>query len=203
MAERIWEFDTATPPYFLHFPLSNTNTGTSDNGFGQYPPGTLIAQAGGATPFNLATIRFTAPSNGNYRVNVAARSYLDGGPAGDTDFHVARNGTELFGQFLPAVGSVGYTNILALATGDTIDLATGRGADNNYYGSGLKLAAVITPTTNAPTVTNVPPRRTPSAKTCASRSKAIKSSFILVTCVTTTAYMMRCVVWTMSSMQQL
>jgi hypothetical protein len=79
---------------------------------------------------------------------------------GDTDFHVARNGVELFGRFLPPAGSTSYSNTLSLAAGDMLDFASGRGADNNQYGSGLKIGVVIAPTSGSPT--NPPPVTIPA-----------------------------------------
>jgi hypothetical protein len=150
----VWELAAGAPPHFIHFPLTNTATSTSDGGHGQYPPGTLVAVAGTAAPHNLATLRFTSPSNAFYRVVVTARAHLDGGPASDTDFHITHNGVELLGENLPALGHTAYSNVLWLASGDTLDLATGRGLDDVQYGSALKISAVVTPTepgqTNAP-----------------------------------------------------
>jgi uncharacterized membrane protein len=126
-----------------------TATHTSDNGQAVYPPGTVWVGAGSeGQPDNYGVVRFTTPATGagRYRVQVAARSYLDPGPvAGDSEFHVVVNGTEVFGQFLPAFGATGYTNEVLLAAGDTIDFAVGRGQDGREYASALKIKALITP----------------------------------------------------------
>ncbi len=151
---QIWEPAAGALPgvYFNPGP----NTLMSDGGQAVYPPGTMWFYPGNS-PRNLGVIRFTAPSNSNYEVGVAVRSYLDGPLSGDTDFHVSKNGSELFGRFLPSQGGTNYTNVISMAIGDTIEFAVGRGADNNQYASALKIAARIVPTTNGPTVTNPPP----------------------------------------------
>jgi hypothetical protein len=128
---------------------AGTNTLTSDGGQGTFPPGTLWFYAG-PSPNNFGTIRFTAPSNGNYNISTIARSYLDGPSAGDTDFHVVKNGTELLGALIPGQGQTNFNSVMGLSGGETIDFVVGRGADNVLSGSALKLSAVITPTTNAP-----------------------------------------------------
>ena len=118
------------------------------------PPGSVFLVTGvNGRPENFGVVRFTAPSNGNYEISAAVAPMYTGGLAGDTDFHVVRNGVELFGQFLAPHATAAYTNIVALNTGDAIDFAMGRGADGNQDGSTLRLAALITPVA----MTNLPP----------------------------------------------
>ena len=105
------------------------------------PPGTVWMFGGiNSSPFAYGTIRFTVPTgeSGTYIVETDVAPAYDGGPQGDTDYHVVKNGAELFGQFLAPIERTGYTNALALAGGDVLDFMIGRGADNNNYGSGLK-----------------------------------------------------------------
>ena len=145
-----WEFTAGVWPAVYHNPT--TNTIVSDGGQGVFPPGTVWYAAGeDGTPRNFGVIRFKTPeaAGGNFQLEVAVRPHLDGPDAGDTDFHVLKNGVEIFGQFLSAQGRTGYTNLLALAAGDTIDFAIGRGADGRQYGSGLKIQAVISSAANA------------------------------------------------------
>ena len=68
--------------------------------------------------------------------------YLNSG-SGDTDFHVLKNGVELFGQSLPGTYGTGYTNQMALAAGDTIDFAIGRGADGSLAASKTPIAVLV------------------------------------------------------------
>ncbi|MEY2408079.1 MAG: hypothetical protein QOF48_749, partial [Verrucomicrobiota bacterium] len=146
-----WQYSFSEAP--VVFKNATTSTATSDGGAGTFPPGTMWFYAGAnGTPYNYCVIRFTVPAGaaGNYQLGTAVRSYLDGAISGDTDFHVLRNGTELFARFLPGNSGAGYTNILTVATGDTIDFAIGRGADGNQFASGLKIAALLTLTTNTP-----------------------------------------------------
>ena len=142
----------------MHYPLSNTTTGYSD-GTGSFSPGTMLFCAGwNGTAQNFGVFRFTAPSNGNYLVETATAPCFDGSPQGDTDFHLVRNGVELFGRFLAPTERTSFTNVVVLTAGDTLDFAIGRGADDNVSASILKIIGVITPTTNTPTsITNATP----------------------------------------------
>jgi hypothetical protein len=138
----------------------NTSSVTASfgGGAGHAEQGTVWYYPGeNGRPENFGVVRFTAPSNGNYRVGATVRPVYPGAPQGDTDFHVLTNGTEVFARFLAPTESVSFTGVVSLAADEVVDLAIGRGADANQYGSGLKIAALITPTTDAPTVTNLPP----------------------------------------------
>src|SRR5213075_2694193 len=77
----------------------------------------------------------------DYNLGTAVHSFVDGDRSGDTDFHILKNGTELFGQFLPPRSGTAYSNSVTLAAGDRIDFAIGRGQDGILYGSGLKIGA--------------------------------------------------------------
>lgn len=125
-------------------------TASFGGGAGQAEPGAVWYYPGeNGRPENYGVIRFTAPSNGNYRIAATVRPVYDGPPQGDTDFHVLKNGAELFGQFLSPTQRAGFTGVVALAANEVVDLAIGRGADGSQYGSGLKIAAMITPTSTA------------------------------------------------------
>jgi hypothetical protein len=77
------------------------------------------------------------------------QSLFDFDRSRDADFHVLKNGREVFGQFLPPNSGTSYSNLLSLAAGDTIDFAIGRGADGTTYDTGLKIQATLTPLTNS------------------------------------------------------
>ncbi len=136
--------------------------GIIGGGQGVLPPRTLLAHAGvNGRPENFSVVRFTAPSNGNYQINSTLAPVYSGGLAGDTDFHLLKNGGELLGRFLGAHETMSFAEVVPLSSGDTLDFAFGRGADGNEYGSGRRLAAVIAFTTNEATlVTNLPPAST-------------------------------------------
>jgi hypothetical protein len=142
----VWEFAHYTAPLLIHFPQANKETGLSDGGRGQYPPGTLLyyAAVDDSAPQNLATIRFTAPSNAVYRVATSVRTYLDGPPGGDVDFHVAVNGHRMGGAFLRTPSAAALVEKWELTEGSTVDFSVGRGADGHQYGSGLKIRIGIT-----------------------------------------------------------
>ncbi len=158
----------ANSTYGLPAVYCNTSASASVIGGGQavLPPGTIWFYPGPAgQPENFGAIRFTAPSNSTYRLETTVASLYSGGSAGDTDFHVVKNGTEIFGQPLPAHGGTSFATTLNLNVGDTIDFAIGRGADNNAYGSSLKLTALLTPTNGIPPVVTNPPPVGPSITT--------------------------------------
>lgn len=126
------------------------NTGTSDGGQGVYPPGTVLIFGGSAnTSADYGAIRFTAPTGGVYSVTVGVTNYLNGASSGDTDFHVRINGGAFLSNALPATVATSYTFTTNLSAGGTIDFASGRGADNNLSGSGLKIGAIVTLNGNA------------------------------------------------------
>ena len=74
-----WEFTAGQWPAIYRNPT--TNTITSDGGQGSFPPGTVWYAAGDdGTSRNFGVIRFTVPEGkaGDYRIEVAVRSHLDG-----------------------------------------------------------------------------------------------------------------------------
>lgn len=130
-------------------PSINKNIGTvnsiSDGGQGNIPPGVVWFGPGPeGTTETYGAIRCVIPASGSYRLQTSVRTYLDGPISGDCDFHVVKNGVELFGEFLPGNGSTQYSATLSLAAGDVVDFLVGRGADDRQYASGLKIAATFT-----------------------------------------------------------
>ena len=121
-------------------------SGTAVSAGGQFvgPPGTVWFGPGDVK--NFAVFRLTIPSGrgGSYRLESFVQDVYSGASQGDTDFHVVRNGVELFGQFLPVHTTAGYTNVLSLVEGDTVDFVAGRGLDGVGGGSTLKLVAKLT-----------------------------------------------------------
>ena len=133
-------------------------------GQAELPPGTVWFYPGWpGQPQNYGVIRFTVRTGqaGTYRLETAATPVASGSWQGDTDFHVLRGAGELFGQFLAPTDSAGYTNVLSLNEGDTIDFAVGRGADGLTDGSGLRIAASLTWVTNTPPPPPPPPEVQP------------------------------------------
>jgi len=121
-----WAKNTYEPA--VVFFNNSSQTAIADNGQAVIPPGTVWYYAGvDGHPDNFAKIRFTAPVSGDYKLETAVHAYLDGDRSGDTDFHILKNGTEIFGQFLAPRSGTDYSNSIALAAGDTIDLLLGVG----------------------------------------------------------------------------
>jgi uncharacterized repeat protein (TIGR02543 family) len=137
-----------TYPAFLF--NATTSTGIVNNSHGApgyFFPGTLVFSAGvDGAPENYGAIRFKVPTNGSgtYRLESAVQSLYADNTSGDTDYHVLVNATEVFGQFVPANSAAGYTNLVTLASGDTIDFLAGRGADGLLNDSQLKIQATLT-----------------------------------------------------------
>ena len=139
-----WLKPVGGPSAVYHNP--GTITITNNGGQGNYPPGTVWFGPGynGAAD-NFGVIRFTAPLGGDgvYRLDVSIHTSLDGAIAGDSDFHVVRNGAEIFAQQVPPNGGASFSRTVSLYAGDTIDFLSGRGADGQEYGSGFKIQATI------------------------------------------------------------
>jgi hypothetical protein len=141
-----WQLASGEIPIVLRNASTNL---TWNGGEGDMPPGAVWIYPGfnGWTQ-NFCVVRFTVPGQGNgrYLLESAAESRLSGISSKDSDYHVVVNGVEVFGIFLPPNARTGYTNEFLLNHGDTVDFMTGRGADGDAYGSGLRLrATLITP----------------------------------------------------------
>jgi len=121
------------------------------NGLASYPAGTVWYYPGeNGRAENFGVIRFTAPSNGAYRIETAVAPVYNGPPQGDTDFHVLKNGVELFGRSLAPSDTASFSGTVTLSAGGTIDFAIGRGADGSQFGSGLQIQARLTPVDSLP-----------------------------------------------------
>ncbi len=151
-----WVLPTFGQPAVYQNPSPDT-TAILGGGQGVLPPGTVYFHPGlNGRAENFGVIRFVAPSNSNYIIDTVATPLYSGGLSGDTDFHVLKNGVELFGQFLPARTGTSYSNLLTLAAGEALEFAIGRGADGNEFGADLKMSVVITPTLQTtPTAANI------------------------------------------------
>ncbi|HYV29204.1 MAG TPA: hypothetical protein VFA77_16845, partial [Candidatus Eisenbacteria bacterium] len=144
-----WQIAPSVEPTVYH--NGTTSTAIVAGGQGVLPPEGVWFYPGQTA--NYGVIRFTVPSDGagSYRIETAVQPGYDGSFQGDTDFHVAEGGVELFSQFLSPTARTGYTNVVSLAPGDTIDFIVGRGQDNSGVNSGLKIQATLTLTSPVPT----------------------------------------------------
>ncbi len=105
----------------------------------------LISPGTSDAPENFGVVRFMAPSNGQYRVQVSAGSAFEGGLQGDADFHVLTNNTEVFGLYLAPQVSAAFTNDFNLVAGDAVDFLVGRGWDRKDQGSVMRISAQVFP----------------------------------------------------------
>ncbi|MCI0743852.1 MAG: PKD domain-containing protein, partial [Verrucomicrobia subdivision 3 bacterium] len=140
---QVWDIPDFVPVIQHNATMS---TAFTDGGQGSYPPGTTWFFPGSeGYPQNYCVVRFTVPNgqSGTYHVATTVRPAFDGPIQGDTDFHVLRNEGELFGRELPAGSSADFRTSLALAAGDTIEFVIGRGLDDSFHGSGLKIEATL------------------------------------------------------------
>lgn len=130
---------------------------------------------------NYSVTRFTVPSGGDgvYQVVGLAETDANGSLGGDTEFHFVRSGSLRFSSFLPASTSLdttnraGFTNVLALAAGETLDFLVGRGQDGNYNYSFAEVAVSVTQTAAGgvgPEIVGQPTNRTVTAGGTASFS---------------------------------
>jgi len=141
----LWAISASSQPAIQH--NDTTQTAITDGGQGLFPPETTWFAPGvqGQTD-NYAVARLSVPAGGDgtYELMTSARPTYEASLQRDTDFHVARNNVEIFGAQLNGTQTARYTNTLALGAGDTIDFAVGRGADNSYIWSGLKVEVELT-----------------------------------------------------------
>ncbi len=148
----VWQ-KPLSPPSVQH--NNSTNTVVVDAGQGTFPPETTWFYPGvEGQPENFCVIRFTVPGGGDgtYDLVTSVRPAYSPTLQLDTDFHVLKNGVELFGRALTVTDTAGYTNgNLSLAAGDTVDFVIGRGADESYLSSALKIDAMLTQTTRTNT----------------------------------------------------
>jgi hypothetical protein len=139
----LWGINASSRPRILHNETTNTLITTE----GSYlPETTWFAPGIQGAPGNYAVARFTVPAgrDGTYQLVTTALPAFNALVQLDTDFHVARNNVEIFAVQLNGTQIARYTDMLALVGGDTIDFAVGRGADNSYIGSELKVDAMLT-----------------------------------------------------------
>ncbi|MEI8259773.1 MAG: LamG-like jellyroll fold domain-containing protein, partial [Deltaproteobacteria bacterium] len=107
------------------------------------PRGTVNVHPGPSDEHSV--IRFTAPVAGSYRVRVAFAGRTTGGAT--TDVALVRGSSELFSTNLNAAGTgntARFATTLTLATGDTVDVAVGYGANLNYYSDTTGVDFVVT-----------------------------------------------------------
>lgn len=153
---QFWQLVPSQEPTI--FRNGTSNTITIADGQGVFAPGTTFLFSGTDGASNgFGAVRFTAPTSTNYLVETAVAPVYNGDLQGDTDYHVVKNGAPLFGRFLAPSESAGYTNIVGLNAGDTLDFIVGRGADDSGTGSGLKIEVRIVGTSESVPIASIPP----------------------------------------------
>lgn len=146
----VWNIDDTVPvPAVLH--NESTETAHSNAGQATFPPGAVwffpgaSTNEGGAGNLRFGVIRVTIPegAGGNYTLRTVVQSPYNAAIAGDSDFHVLLDGSQIFRKSLSGTESTAFSDQLSLAPGDTIDFAIGRGADNRSRGSALRISASL------------------------------------------------------------
>src|SRR6185369_472376 len=84
------------------------------------------------------------PVAGQYIFQIGVQSGWNGAISGDADFHIVKNGSEIYSEFLPPNSATTFSNRLNLASGDVVDFVGGPGADGSEYASNLKFSSQIT-----------------------------------------------------------
>ena len=146
------------PPAVYH--NASSNTVLLDGGAGVFPPGStwFVPGLDGGTD-NFSAIRFTVPAGMAPALTCCKPPCNHFSPAPSSPaiatFIILTNGIEIFGEFLSPTTGTGYTNLVSLFQGETIDFLVGRGADGHFAGSGLLIQAQI----EAPTLIIQPARR--------------------------------------------
>jgi hypothetical protein len=141
-------------PVFYH--NATTNTGYNE-GWLAVPPDTLIVFPGTDPTAQFAVARLTTPPGpgGVFSLQSYTETFYANVGAWGTNFHVLLNDAPWFGE--PAVGPdrAGFTNLVFLSAGDTLDFTLGPGASD----TGLTLWARLWFLSNAlpaPAITQQP-----------------------------------------------
>lgn len=139
-----WQLSTfQTPAVYKNTTDSTISVG---DGLASFPAGTVWFYPGDdGLPENYGVVRFTVPANrnGKFTLRVDVAPVYPTFPQGDTDFHVVKNGAEVYGRFLAPDATATYEDSFILHAGDTVDFVIGRGADGSAFGSGLRIAATL------------------------------------------------------------
>jgi hypothetical protein len=156
-AIQYWQLLAGQEPTIYRNPSSSPIT--IGGGIITLPPDRVMLYSGTDGVVNgFGAARFTVPADqgGAYTVHSEVGPIYDASIQGDTDFHVLKNGTELFGQFLSGTQTATYSNQIQLLAGDTVEFVVGRGADNSGFAAGLMVFAELSQASGAP----VPPEPT-------------------------------------------
>lgn len=131
-------------PVFYH--NATTNTGYNEGGLA-VPPDTLIVFPGTDPAAQLAVARLTAPPGpaGLFSLESFTETFYANSGAWGTNLHVLLNDAPLFGEPVIGPDRSGFTNLVYLSAGDTLDFALGPGASD----TGLTLWARIWYVSNA------------------------------------------------------
>src|SRR5205085_12614710 len=105
---------------------------TKNGGQGVFPPGTVVLDGGYEGNLdNFCVVRLTIPAgaDGQYRMDAAFHTHLDGSLSGDSDFHILHNNSEIYSREVAPSSGGSVSQTITLSTGDTLDFVSGRGAD--------------------------------------------------------------------------
>jgi len=139
-----WQLVPAQEPTIYRNPSSSPIT--IGGGIITLPPDRVMLYSGTDGVANgFGSARFTVPAgqDGAYTVHSEVGPIYDASIQGDTDFHVLKNGTELFSRFLSGTQTATYSNQIQLLAGDTVEFVVGRGADNSGFAAGLMVFAEL------------------------------------------------------------
>jgi hypothetical protein len=139
-----WQLLVNQEPTIYRNPSSQTIT--IGGGLVTLPPSMVLLFSGtDGVPNGFGVARFSTPAGqaGRYQIHTEARPIYDSPIQGDTDYHVVKNGKEIFRQDLSGTGQAQFSRSLHLQAGDTVDFVVGRGTDNSGYASGLKILATL------------------------------------------------------------
>jgi hypothetical protein len=122
---------------------NSTTTPVNWAGTTVFAPGALSLHPG--PNGQMAILRFTVPSTGQYSIDGAffGQDYV--GPT-TTDVHVLLNGTSIFDGVVSDFGtSQPFNTTLALASGSYLDFVVGFGSNQTYLYDSTGLSVLITP----------------------------------------------------------
>lgn len=121
------------------------NGGAYIAGGGNVPSGALVLYGGGQTTQAYSHVLFTAPTTGNYLVDMTFTG-RQANPQYDGDVHILHNAASLFSQVLTGPGTnvaTSYMTTLSLAAGDTLDFAVGTDGGTGFFTNTTQLSGMI------------------------------------------------------------
>lgn len=139
-----WNRGFTTYPDMYPNVYYNSSITPIDYGSGSIQPGEIGFHPGNDGSFSV--IRWTAPYDGDFLVDVTFLRDESSSTYGITDVHVLNNNNSLFDAMLNATtNKSSFSDTMFFSFGTTVDFVVGYGEDYVFYGDTVDLKALISP----------------------------------------------------------